>query len=137
MQSMFLRIVSGLAVGLAICAAGAWWYVGRRDFGVQHVPFDSAAWKQSPAKDSPQSMRLRMFDDLNTNHELEGMTREELIELLGEPDPQSDEFKEFDMVYHLGRERSPLGVDDDWLVIRLDEEKKSVAEASLKVKRVK
>ena len=90
----------------------------------------------APDEASAQSVRLRMVDDLLMNHELEGMTREEIVELLGEPD-QGGEFQEYDMVYRLGQERSPLGVDGTWLTLRLDEEKKAVAEASVKVKRLK
>lgn len=42
--------------------------------------FDSDVWKEKP------DMRLSMIDDLLKNHKLMGITRHELLSLLGQPD---------------------------------------------------
>ena len=83
------------------------------------VPFDSQTWKQTPSEFSLQSVRLRMANDLVSTHLRDGMTREEVVGMLGEPD-ETPYFAEYDMVYHLGQERHPFGIDSEWLVIRLD-----------------
>lgn len=83
------------------------------------MPFDSALWKATPSEYSLKSIRLRMADDLLTKPVV-GTTRQEIVAKLGEPD-QTPYFREYSMVYHLGQERNPLGVDSEWLVIRLDD----------------
>lgn len=40
--------------------------------------------------------------------------------LLGEPD-DTPCFRDYPMVYHLGQERHPFGIDSQWLVIRLND----------------
>jgi hypothetical protein len=60
-----------------------------------------------------------MVDDLLKQRRLEGLMREQVVELLG-PVDQTARWREWDLVYYLGPERSPLGIDSEWLVIRLD-----------------
>jgi hypothetical protein len=40
------------------------------------------------------------------------------VALLGEP-PKTEYFKEFDLVYYLGPERGFMGIDSEWLVLKL------------------
>jgi hypothetical protein len=61
-----------------------------------------------------------MVDDLLKRHSLDEMTRAEVVALLGEPD-DTPYFREWDMVYWLGPERGLIGIDSEWLVLRLDE----------------
>ena len=61
-----------------------------------------------------------MVDDLLERHKLDEMTRAEVVALLGEPDA-TPYFREWDMVYWLGPERGLMGIDSEWLVLRLDE----------------
>jgi outer membrane protein assembly factor BamE (lipoprotein component of BamABCDE complex) len=96
---------------------------------VQPMPFDSAVWKASPVKLSYDSIRLRMVDDLMKNHTLEGMSRTEIVDLLGEPDT-TPHFHDYDMVYQLGQERRSPAIESEWLVMRLDE-KGIVTEAKI------
>ena len=60
-----------------------------------------------------------MVDDLLYHHKLDGMTRSEVVSLIGEPDV-TDYFKEYDMVYRLGMERGFISIDSEWLVFRLN-----------------
>jgi hypothetical protein len=85
-----------------------------------HREFRSSLWQDSAAVHGPRQLRGCMVDDLRRHHRLRGRTRAEVVALLGEPQP-SGYFREFDLVYWLGPERSPLGIDSEWLVIRLDE----------------
>ncbi len=55
-------------------------------------------------------------------HRLVGVTREEVILLLGE-DTETDYFKtENNMVYHLGQERSLISIDSEWLVLEFQDD---------------
>ena len=51
------------------------------------------------------------------------MSREQAIQILGDPD-KTAYFKHWDMVYWLGPERSFISIDSEWLVFRLDAQKK-------------
>ncbi len=60
-----------------------------------------------------------MMDELQGQHALKGLTRQEVIELLGEPTP-TEYFSDWDIVYVLGP--TPIfPIDFEWLIIRLDE----------------
>ena len=50
---------------------------------------------------------------------MRGRSRADIVALLGEP-AKTDYFKDYDLVYWLGPERSPISMDSEWLVIRLD-----------------
>jgi len=76
--------------------------------------FDAAHWN---AKNLPASVRLQMADDLIQTHRLDGMTRSQVISLLGEP-PKTPYFKDYDLVYLLGPERGFMPIDSEWLVVK-------------------
>lgn len=61
-----------------------------------------------------------MADQLIAHGTLEGRTRSEIVDLLGEP-PPTGYFREWDLVYWLGPERGFISIDSEWLVIRFDE----------------
>lgn len=82
---------------------------------LNRLPFDSNIWK----KGNENEIRIRMVDDLLYHHKLDGMTRSEVVSLIGEPDV-TDYFKEYDMVYRLGMERGFISIDSEWLVFRLN-----------------
>lgn len=84
------------------------------------MPFASDAWKSSEADFSWDSVRLRMADDLLRDAPLLGLPRAEVVELIGEPD-DTDKFREYEMVYFLGLERSTMAIDGEWLVVDLDD----------------
>jgi hypothetical protein len=61
--------------------------------------------------------RVRCAD----SRRLVGWTRQEVVALLGEP-PKTEYFKEFELVYYLGPERGFMGIDSEWLVLKLGPE---------------
>jgi len=96
-------------VGIAAVAIGIRFVLrpGRR--------FDQSVWSNSA---TPGSVRLRMADDLVDHRKLIGLTRQQVVARLGEP-PKTEYFKEFDLVYYLGPERSFISIDSEWLVLKL------------------
>ena len=81
--------------------------------------FEPGVWSDTIAAHSPRAPRGCMVDDLLRRYELPGMTRATVIQLLGEPE-RTTYFREYDLVYYLGPERSSLGIDSEWLLLRLD-----------------
>ena len=86
-------------------------------------PFDAAAWKGE--KTFTNDVRIRMVDDLLRRHSFRGMTREQVIAILGEPD-KTEYFNDWDMVYWLGPERGFMGIDSECLVFRLDVQRRII-----------
>ena len=65
--------------------------------------------------------KVYMVDDLLTDYSLSGMTRAEVISLLGTP-TETEYFKsDQNMVYYLGNERGFIPIDSEWLVIDFDD----------------
>lgn len=62
-----------------------------------------------------------MADDLVENKKLIGLTRQEVLARLDEP-PKTEYFKNFNLVYYLGPERGFMGIDSEWLVLKLGPE---------------
>jgi len=60
-----------------------------------------------------------MVDELLSQYPLRGVTRSEVVGLLGEPTP-TDKWDEWDMIYVLGP-TDYMPIDHEWLVIKLDE----------------
>ena len=87
-------------------------YASRRDF-------DPIVWQDSAEAFAEEPVRIDMIDDLLRHHSFEGMMRSEVLALLGAPE-DTPYFHEYDLVYWLGPERSPFGVDSEWLIFRLD-----------------
>jgi outer membrane protein assembly factor BamE (lipoprotein component of BamABCDE complex) len=81
--------------------------------------FDSNRWKNA---DPATRERVKMLEPLLDQHPLKGMTRSQVVDLLGEPTP-TDKWADWDIVYVLGpTEYTPI--DHEWLVIRLDEDER-------------
>ena len=80
--------------------------------------FDSASWKASLTSDSLDPIRLRMVDDFLNRYRLRGMTREEVVSLLGTPRETnySNYFRDYDLVYWLGSEGGSLSLNSEWLL---------------------
>jgi hypothetical protein len=92
-------------------------YVSVRDYPEQ-IPFDSSRWKDKSLVSTPDPIRIHMIDNLMQNYMLEGMSKAEVVEMLGEPD-RNVGFTEWDMIF-LGPERGPFGIDSEWLAIRFN-----------------
>lgn len=82
--------------------------------------FNSAAWQDSARVFSQDPVRMRMIEDLLKRQKLSGMTRAQTVAILGEPD-ETPYFREWDMVYWLDPESGLIGLDSEWLLLRLDE----------------
>lgn len=79
------------------------------------VSFESSEWKNHLKDHDP--VKLRMVDDLLSQHMLVGYTIEQVDQLLGKP-PKTYYFKNYDYVYWLGNERSAMSADSEWLGIK-------------------
>jgi len=103
-----------------IFAFGYITYISIRDYPEQ-IQFDPSKWKDKALVKTTDPIRIHMIDDLKQNYRLEGMKKAELLDILGEPD-RNLEFPGWDIVYWLGPERGPFGIDSEWLAIRLNDQ---------------
>jgi hypothetical protein len=79
--------------------------------------FDAAGWRAVQRSDD--ATRLRMVDWLLWTGRLDGLDRAQVVTLLGAPDGGDYFADRNSLVYWLGPERGFLGIDSEWLVIRL------------------
>jgi hypothetical protein len=125
--------VAALVVVLAVGAGGfALWraYSGARSQLSEsrcdgHDTFARSQWMDTTLARGRLAIRGCMVDDLLDRHELRGMTRAEVVALIGEPDARSD-FPEYDLVYWLGPQRGLIGTDSEYLVMKLDQSRRVV-----------
>lgn len=105
---------------VASCGLGDW--KDPNYDGKSPVPFDHAQWVA--CGHFPSTDRYMMLDDLLAKHALVGMTRDEVVALLGpfHHDPDEPDYPGWDSCYYLGPERG-LGVDFDWLIFTFDADK--------------
>ena len=90
-------------------------------FGSYRVPFDSQAWKLGHTVIGISDIeRFGMAEDLIDSGVLMGKPRAAVIDLLGTP-PETPYFREYDLVYYLGSERSYISIDSEWLLIKFNE----------------
>ena len=115
-------LIIGVAVTISIVAVVGWFFFGDTiQERWRRRPFDAAAWQGE--KPLTNDVRIRMVDDLLRRHSFRGMTRDQVTAIVGEPD-KTGYFKEWDLVYRLGPERGFMSIDSEWLVFRLDRQKK-------------
>jgi hypothetical protein len=119
----FSLIVGGLVI-LSVGGVGVWVFfddsIRER---LSRERFDPVAWKTERHRNFTNAVRIRMVDDLLRRHAFRGMTRDQVTGIIGEPD-KTEYFKDWDMVYWLGPERGFISIDSEWLVFRLDDQKK-------------
>ena len=124
---MFLQSKKTIVIILVIIVSVFFSISALLDDGVDQIPFVSNVWKNTPAVFSHDSVRLRMIDDFLEGHSIVGMSRGEVILLIGEPD-QTEYFKSYDMVYMLGQETdSYFAMDSQWLVLDLNDSERVVS----------
>ena len=124
---MFLQSKKTIVIILVIIVSVFFSISALLDDGVDQIPFVSNVWKNTPAVFSHDSVRLRMCDDFLEGHCIVGMSRGEVILLIGEPD-QTEYFKSYDMVYMLGQETdSYFAMDSQWLVLDLNDSERVVS----------
>lgn len=85
---------------------------------ITHEKFDSERWKNWTESETEWSLRWDMMNSLRNNFELKGMTKNEILELLGEPSETSTENK---FRYYLGY--SKRGINTGSLTIRFENNK--------------
>jgi len=76
--------------------------------------FDSDKWKNWTMTEDEMTLRWDMTHDLQEEHQLDGMTEEQIIELLGQPGSKSDT----EWTYDLGMARS--GIDTGTLSLTFE-----------------
>ncbi|MBI2729787.1 MAG: hypothetical protein HYX40_03390 [Sphingobacteriales bacterium] len=54
------------------------------------IKFESTKWKTKEYPEAPPQNRKKMFKDLITNYKLIGVSKNDLVNLLGEPDYPTD-----------------------------------------------
>ena len=81
--------------------------------------FTRARWNDPASAFGAKAVRGCLVDDLLRLENLRGRTRAEIVALLGEPS-KTAHFRDYDLVYWLGPERSLMSIDSEWLVFRLD-----------------
>jgi len=79
--------------------------------------FDSNKWKNWEMTEGTMTLRWDMVDDLLDDYELDGMTEEEIIKLLGEPGSKSV----IEWTYDLGMARR--GIDTGTLSLTFEDGK--------------
>ena len=85
--------------------------------------FNVEKWKANEITDSNYMWppRLIMVDDLIDGERLNGLSKMEVIEMLGTPGNHGY-FSQYDLVYWLGPERRFIRIDSEWLAISFDSE---------------
>jgi hypothetical protein len=98
---------------------------------IHRQKFDSTLWlnQENSKYDIMWPPRLCMVDDLMSRKILDGLTKSEVIKLLGEHDGKgfSSQITGDNIYYRLGPERSLIGIDYEWLVIIFDNNGKVVS----------
>lgn len=118
-----LALAAALVILLPLLSVGV--YILFSGDSVDRMTFNADEWRRVGESD----IRQTMVDDYLQNHSPVGLTREEVIHQLGEP-PDTDYFRDYDLVYRVGTARGPFAMDSEWLVLRLDDHDK-VIEARL------
>jgi hypothetical protein len=111
-----LILACGFALYVAVALSpfvGAMW----SDYS-QRIPFEKETWIAAGVTHA-EPYRTRMVDDLLDRTDFRGMTREQVVAVIGEPS-DTEYFSDWDMVYYLGPERGLFSVDSEWLTLRLD-----------------
>ena len=84
---------------------------------VTHEKFDSEKWKNWTESETEWSLRWDMMNSLRNNYDLKGMSKNEILKLLGEPESKTK--NEFG--YYLGY--SKRGINTGRLTIKFDNNK--------------
>jgi|SRR5690554_4332560 hypothetical protein len=82
---------------------------------IPHEEFSSDKWKNWNESEAEWSLRWDMMNSLRNNYELTGMTKDEIIELLGEP----ESLTQTEFLYYLGMAKK--GIDTGTLTIKFNE----------------
>jgi hypothetical protein len=82
-------------------------------------PFISSKWQDSSLVHSEPPVRIGMIQDFIVHFKPYEKNKDEILRLLGKPD-YSENLKEWDLVYWLGKEQSMISGNSQWFVIKFD-----------------
>lgn len=124
----FGRALIVLTLVGVLATMGLWWWNKFGQHQVWQEAFDATAWKQAAPLGSAgvnrwRTVRSSMIEDVLRRYDFDGWTRQEVIDVLGEPAPgvKGTGFEQWDMIYVLGLERGgAFALDDEALGFRLD-----------------
>jgi hypothetical protein len=124
-KSKTMSIITFAILGLAICSLlylMPWSYI-------RSERFDAATWKAAEGKECANPVRQRMADYLLWRRQLDGMSRADVIEMLGNPQDSFVVAIGECLVYRTGAQRCFFPIDNEYLHIKLQHGR--VAEAFL------
>jgi hypothetical protein len=113
MMKKAFRVILTTLLALALVIGGGIYLVYSL---LKPDPFDQERWFNHPAE------RVEMVGHLLSKVQLKGMTRDEIIALLGEQEEEIYFKEQNNLVYYLGDERGFMSIDSEWLVIWFDGE---------------
>lgn len=115
-----MRVAKVIAVAIGIAAGAYLFFVGMLILApyltnwANRTEFDSERWKNWKEAETEMSLRWNMVSDLEDKYELKGLTTDEIVELLGEPDSKSRS----EWTYYLGM--SGHGIDTGTLSLTIE-----------------
>jgi len=93
------------------------------------IPFESEAWKRGDDIGNFRTVRSQMIGDLLQRHDFHGWSKEQIVDLLGNPDEGENHemYPLWDMAYFLGVERGGwASLDNEYVVFRLNGQQKVI-----------
>lgn len=81
---------------------------------IVHEKFDSEKWKNWEETEMEWSLRWDMMNSLRNNHDLKSMNKQEIADLLGQPETETNN----EFYYYLGYAKR--GIDTGRLTIKFD-----------------
>lgn len=117
-MQIFIRLIKILSLvgGILLLVAIVYVSLSR----TAEMPFEQKTWLNGTNGNQMYFPRLTMADDLIETKKLDGLSRNQVVELLGEPSMENIQWSKddyFGLVYHLGPERGFMSVDSEWLGI--------------------
>ena len=103
-----------VVIGAILLAAFAYWVFLRCP-----LPFVASWWNVDADEGTPLQTRYRIADWLALSGRLSGMSRSDVVALLGAP-AETDKFRGHSFLYVLGPERGLFSIDYEWLAVDLD-----------------
>ena len=115
-------LIASAVAAIVIAIPAVWYFFGDTIDNLRHRrPFDAERWRNgADAEHDPLwPPRLCMIDDLMSSGILDGLTSNQVVELLGPPNSKSFPFGAVncDIHYIVGPERGFMRIDHEWLFI--------------------
>lgn len=121
-----LRDATSLQITMLMCLALALGGCGSCESKTGSSSFSSDAWKKASGENAPA--RRSMAQNLIRDKHLSGMTKQDVVDLLGNPDITGRYNKtepDVDLNYSLGPETGYISIDTEWLTVKFRDGKVS------------